>query len=194
MYNPLQILVILPVFLISSLAIAGNDPIRVFGIDVSMTKELIVAELKNRGVGCDENESGDLYCTNLNSEDSGLSSDDAMAFVLGFAGENPYAIRINGFSNGSGPENIKIGCTFLGICEYTLKNAAEMLVDSVNVSSLDYEPDAAVTALLESSVDRFCGVGDAGDKVCISASMMVPNTGDVALYRASYGRQKPSFN
>mgnify|MGYP000479805229 CR=1 FL=1 len=184
------------------------DPISIVGLNVSMNEAQIKNELVERGFSCSEDSSSNLICEKASepsdssgNNTSGMNEYEAMAALFGQIGkalggsiaqDNQVGVS---WAQADAVESIEVGCDVVGTCNYPLEQAAQMLVNSVNVDTLQsrpkQQPDA--TGLESITVSRYCGTGVDGDLICIESSLTGDGTGPIYLYRENFGRSKPSF-
>lgn len=166
-------LIAIPLALFSSLGIGNEEPITIFGLNVAMTKDQVIAEMKKRDLNCD---SGPPL---KNKEMLGF---DEVLFCKK-EGEGSSSVGIE-FSNGK-IVKIDISCDLLGICDYSLKAAGKALVDSTNIDRLEYEKQSG-------GFDAFCSSGKAGDKICV-LGILGGQARNIRLLNYHFGNPKPSF-
>lgn len=181
------------------------DPISVIGLNVSMNEAQIKKELVERGFSCSKDSSSNLICekpsdssdaaTEMNELEAMMAVIEAMDKAMrgSIAQDNQVGLT---FIQPDTVQSIEIGCDIIGICTYPLEEAAQMLVDNVNVDTLQSrrKPQLDATGLNSVTVPRYCGVGGDGDLICIESSVSGEGTGPVYIYRENFGRSKPSFN
>lgn len=167
------------------------EPITVLGVNIKMQKEEIERELISRGFACEED-------------------DGWVSFESTIVGGRPRtvcekpeidwsSITFQETEDGGSMEQIEIECGAVGICEYTLDEAAEMFAASVNAEPLSGRTEETHT--LDGTIywPMYCGRGE-GDSVCMKGSIRAPNGNtlgkgnSISIYRENFGKAKPSFN
>lgn len=158
-----SLLIAIPLVFFSSLGIGNEGPITILGLNVAMTKDQAIKVINNRGLKCEDKASdgnGLLDCT---------------------MEKRPRGISIR-FSNGK-IDVILISCFLFNMCEYSLEDGGQALVDSTIIGSLQHEK--------KFNTDAFCSNGKAGDKVCLFG--FEGKVDFLTVEKYTYGSPKPSF-
>jgi hypothetical protein len=183
-----------------------GTPITISGINVTMNKQQVYNELERRGYECAEKEetivnvqSMELYgrvAKELADEvkKGVISAEKAYIPPPRDTIETQTACRKN-----STYDSIRIyfvnsfvdwalfQCIAFNTCDYSLREAAQILVNSTPVKSLSISTERYITGGMFKKEEMLCGTGIAQDKVCISA------TKEVLIKRSGYGSSAPSY-
>ncbi|WP_040732116.1 hypothetical protein [Thiocapsa marina] len=133
---------IIAMWIVASIAVSFcvyGSPISVIGIDITMSREEIQAELENRGFKCSAGGTS-MSCEKVKGGTVEVAFSD----------------------DGKTAEEIRISCWVIGICEHDLDDAAQMMVDQVNVQQLHRERRS--TWASDIPLTFYCGRGEEGDK------------------------------